>query len=112
MTSTSSPVVTKAEPILAPRELKSNSQVYLHHSRASTNSPYDMSIKLSPTRGADSGYMGSPQSTGSPIYTVNPVGGNGVNAGNGNLSSGVGYVDNPSSYNNDQVCQISILDAH
>ena len=60
-------------------------------SRASTSSPYDMTMKLnSPPRGggADSGYMGSPQSTGSPIYAV-------INSQNGGRATLTGEGVNP-----------------
>ena len=76
-------------PNAAPIKTENGSVVKSYHSsRASTSSPYDMTMKLnSPPRGADSGYMGSPQSTGSPIYAVInsqnggrvPISGEGVN---------------------------------
>ncbi len=89
-------------------------------SRASTSSPYDMTMKLnSPPRGggADSGYMGSPQSTGSPIYAVinSQNGGRAALTGEGvNAITSVGgnvvtasYADANSGSYSDQVLDLT-----
>jgi hypothetical protein len=119
-------VITKCEPSSAPPPAVKQAASSVYHlprstnsSRASTSSPYDMTIKLnSPPRGADSGYMGSPQSSGSPIYAVNVhhngggvtnhVAVSGGGGGSRNLGNSTGgYVDNQPSYNTDQVLDLT-----